>query len=153
MRKKRFNMPYIHSLPSKTYKTLNGEFSVTQERQITGNTIKTRFNINTTGQNLEKTTDWVEFPQPDPVELIKKAMPTITDSLPLIQTLDIDKDRIYVCSAFLLKGGKEIKLYLPIADTVERLKSLISRHDKTQLSDGERVYNINYKDIEALIID
>ncbi|MDB6253026.1 hypothetical protein ODV16_08915 [Lactobacillus amylovorus] len=52
-----------------------------------------------------------------------------------------------------MKGGKEIKLYLPIADTVERLKSLISRHDKTQLSDGERVYNINYKDIEALIID
>lgn len=78
---------------------------------------------------------------------------SVPHSLPLIQTLDIDKDRIYVCSAFLLKGGKEIKLYLPIADTVERLKSLISRHDKTQLSDGERVYSINYKDIEALIID
>ncbi len=58
-------------------------------------------------------------------------MPSIIDSLPIIQFLDIDKDKIPVCSAYLLKDGKEIKHYLPITDTVERLKSLIARHDRT----------------------
>ena len=64
-----------------------------------------------------------------------------------------EKNRGFVCSAFLLKGGKEIKLYLPIAETTKQLMNLIERHDKTQLSDGERTYNVNYKEIEALIIN
>lgn len=133
------------------YKTLNEEYSVTEERQQTGNTIKIRFNIVATGSNQEKTTDWMNMPLSDPIGVIKKVMPTIIDNLPLIESND--KNRGFVCSTFLLRGGKEIKLYLPIAETTKQLMNLIERHDKTQLSDGERIYNVNYKEIEALIIN
>lgn len=146
-------MPYTISLPSRTFKTLNGEFTITQEQHKEGTKIKSCFHISATGSQLEKDTDWMSEPLKDPISIIKKAMPSIIDSLPIIQFLDIDKDKIPVCSAYLLKDGKEIKHYLPITDTVERLKSLIARHDRTQLSDGEHVYDVSYKDIEALIID
>ena len=127
-------MPYTISLPSRTFKTLNGEFTITQERHKEGTKIKSCFHISATGSQLEKDTDWMSEPLKDPISIIKKAMPSIIDSLPIIQFLDIDKDKIPVCSAYLLKDGKEIKHYLPITDTVERLKSLIARHDRTQLS-------------------
>ena len=91
------------------------------------------------------------MPLSDPIGVIKKVMPTIIDNLPLIESND--KNRGFVCSTFLLRGGKEIKLYLPIAETTKQLMNLIERHDKTQLSDGERIYNVNYKEIEALIIN
>ena len=91
------------------------------------------------------------MPLSDPIGVIKKTMPSIVDNLPLVELNE--KNRSYVCSAFLLRGGKEIKLYLPIAETTKQLMGLIERHDKTQLSDGERVYNVNCKEIEALIIN
>lgn len=144
-------MAYTITLGNKMYKTLNEEYSVTEERQQTGNTIKIRFNIVATGSNQEKTTDWMNMPLSDPIGVIKKVMPTIIDNLPLIESND--KNRGFVCSTFLLRGGKEIKLYLPIAETTKQLMNLIERHDKTQLSDGERIYNVNYKEIEALIIN
>ena len=144
-------MAYTITLGNKMYKTLNEEYSVTEERQQTGNTIKIRFNIVATGANQEKTTDWMNMPLSDPIGVIKKVMPTIIDNLPLIESND--KNRGFVCSTFLLRGGKEIKLYLPIAETTKQLMNLIERHDKTQLSDGERIYNVNYKEIEALIIN
>ena len=77
-------------------------------------------------------------------------MPAITESLPLIESND--KGRSLVCSAYLLQGGKQIKLYLPISATTKQLENLIERHDRIQLSDGERIYNVDYKKIEALII-
>ena len=144
-------MAYTITLGNKMYKTLNEEYSVTEERQQTGNTIKIRFNIVATGANQEKTTDWINMPLSDPIGVIKKTMPSIVDDLPLVELNE--KNRSYVCSAFLLRGGKEIKLYLPIAETTKQLMGLIERHDKTQLSDGERVYNVNCKEIEALIIN
>lgn len=144
-------MAYTITLGNKMYKTLNEEYSVTEERQQTGNTIKIRFSIVATGANQEKTTDWINMPLSDPIGVIKKAMPSIVDNLPLVELNE--KNRGFVCSAFLLKGGKEIKLYLPIAETTKQLMNLIEQHDKTQLSDGERIYNVNYKKIEALIIN
>ena len=144
-------MAYTITLGNKMYKTLNEEYSVTEERQQTGNTIKIRFSIVATGANQEKTTDWINMPLSDPIGVIKKAMPSIVDNLPLVELNE--KNRDFVCSAFLLKGGKEIKLYLPIAETTKQLMNLIEQHDKTQLSDGERIYNVNYKKIEALIIN
>lgn len=144
-------MAYTISLENRTYKTLNEEYTITEERQKTDNTIKIRFNIAATGSNQEKTTDWMNMPLSDPIGVIKKVMPTIIDNLPLIESND--KNRGFVCSTFLLRGGKEIKLYLPIAETTKQLMNLIERHDKTQLSDGERIYNVNYKEIEALIIN
>lgn len=146
----RLSMAYTISLPTKTYKTLNGEYTITQEKQKTGNLVKTRFNIVATGVTKEKTTDWMNTPLSDPIDIIKKAMPSITDNLPLVESND--KGRTYTCSAYLLKGGKVIRLYLPITDTINRLGHLIEQHDSLQLSDGEHVYSVSYKDIEALII-
>lgn len=146
----RLSMVYTISLPTKTYKTLNGEFTVTLERQRTGDSIKTRFNIVAVGSSQEQTTNWISEPIQDPIQIIKKAMPAIIDSLPLVESND--KNRTLVCSSYLLKGGILINLYLPISDTINRLKHLVESQDRTQLSDGERVYKVNYKDIEALII-
>ena len=143
-------MAYTISLPNITYRTMNGEFTVTKEQQKTGDAIKLRFSIVAAASNSEKTTDWVNYPISDPVGLIKKSMPAITESLPLIESND--KGRSLVCSAYLLQGGKQIKLYLPISATTKQLENLIERHDRIQLSDGERIYNVDYKKIEALII-
>ena len=143
-------MAYTISLPTITYKTINGEYTVTQEQQKTGDSLKLRFNIIATGTNLEKTTDWVDVPLADPVGLIKKAMPSIIENLPLIESND--KGRSLVCSSYLLRGGKKIKLYLPITTTAKQLANLFARHDRIQLSDGEHIYDIDYKSIEALII-
>ena len=143
-------MAYTISLPTITYRTMNGEFTVTKEQQKTGDSLKVRFSIVATGTNLEKTTDWVDIPISDPIGLIKNTMPSITDNLPLIEAND--KGRGLVCSAYLLQGGKEIKLYLPISTTAKQLSNIIARHDQIQLSDGERVYTVSYKEIEALII-
>lgn len=143
-------MAYTISLGNKTYKTLNEEYTVTEERQKVGNTIQTKFSIIAAATNHEKTTDWINYPVSDPVGLIKKAMPSIVDNLPLIELND--RDRSLACSTCLLKGGKKIKLYLPITTTAKQLANLFARHDRIQLSDGEHVYDIDYKSIEALII-
>ncbi len=143
-------MAYTISLPNITYRTMNGEFTVTKEQQKTGDAIKLRFSIVAAASNSEKTTDWVNYPISDPVGLIKKTMPAITESLPLIESND--KGRSLVCSSYLLRGGKKIKLYLPITTTAKQLANLFARHDRIQLSDGEHIYDIDYKSIEALII-
>ena len=59
-------MAYTISLGNKTYKTLNEEYTVTEERQKVGNTIQTKFNIIAAATNHEKTTDWVNYPISDP---------------------------------------------------------------------------------------
>lgn len=143
-------MAYTISLPTITYKTMDGEYTVTKEQQKTGDSIKLRFSIVAAASSSEKTTDWVNYPISDPVGLIKKTMPAITESLPLVESNE--KGRNFVCSAYLIKNGKEIRLYLPISETIKQLKNLFQRHDRIQLSDGERIYTVNYKDIEALII-
>ena len=78
-------MAYTISLENRTYKTLNEEYTITEERQKTDNTIKIRFNIAATGANQEKTTDWINIPLSDPIGAIKKAMPSIVDNLPLVE--------------------------------------------------------------------
>lgn len=93
-------MAYTITLGNKMYKTLNEEYSVTEERQQTGNTIKIRFNIVATGANQEKTTDWINMPLSDPIGVIKKTMPSIVDNLPLVELNE--KNRSYVCSARLI---------------------------------------------------
>ena len=143
-------MAYTISLGNKTYKTLNEEYTVTEERQKVGNTIQTKFNLIAAATNHEKTTNWVNYPVSDPIGLIKKTVPSITDSLPLIESND--RGRSLVCSSYLLKGCKKIKLYLPITTTAKQLANLIALHDRIQLSDGEHVYTVSYKEIEALII-
>lgn len=70
-------MAYTISLPTKTYKTLNGEYTITQEKQKTGNLVKTRFNIVATGVTKEKTTDWMNTPLSDPIDIIKKPCPLL----------------------------------------------------------------------------
>lgn len=57
-----------------------------------------------TGVTKEKTTDWMNTPLSDPIDIIKNAMPSITDNLPLVESND--KGRTYTCSAYLLKGGE-----------------------------------------------
>ena len=143
-------MAYTISLPNITYRKMNGENTVKKKQQKTGNKIKLRCRIVASEKKKKKTTDWVNYPISDPVGLIKKTMPAITESLPLIESND--KGRSLVCSAYLLQGGKQIKLYLPISATTKQLENLIERHDRIQLSDGERIYNVDYKKIEALII-
>lgn len=74
-------MAYTIDRPSRTYKTWIGDFTLTQEIKQNGNRIKTNFEIVSSEHSIEVSTDWVDYPPTNMMEIIEKAAPMISNYL------------------------------------------------------------------------
>lgn len=146
-------MAYTIDRPSKIYKTWVGDFTITQEIKQNGNQIKTNFEIVSSEHSIDVSTDWVNYPPMNMMDLIEKVAPMIVDYLPLIETTDISRQRTWLCSTFLLSNGKKIKMYMPKAYSINLLKGARERKDCLYLTDGERIFAPKYNEIKAILIE
>lgn len=146
-------MAYTIDRPSRTYKTWVDGFTITQEIKQNVNQIKSCFNIVSSEHNVDTTTEWVDYPVKNMINLIEKNAPMIKDYLPLIETTDKTRQRHWLCSTFLLNSGKKIKMYMPKTYSIDLLKGAIKRRSVLSLSDGERVYAVKYNEITAILTE
>lgn len=146
-------MSYTIDLPSRTYKSWVGDFTVTQNIKRNGNQIKTNFEIISSEHQIDNETDWIDYPPANMMSLIEKAAPMITDYLPLIETTDVSRQRNWLCSTYLLNSGKKIKIYMPKTYSINLLKGAIERKDVLNLTDGERVFVTKFDEIKAILLE
>ena len=65
-------MSYTIDLPSRTYKSWVGDFTVTQNIKRNGNQIKTNFEIISSEHQIDNETDWIDYPPANMMSLIEK---------------------------------------------------------------------------------
>mgnify|MGYP003484119367 CR=1 FL=1 len=81
-------------------------------------------------------------------DIIISQAPMIKENFPLIETSEQRLGRTLLCSAYLLKDGTLVKVYMPKYYTLRELTGALNRNDKIPLSNGILVHA---RDIAAIV--
>ena len=138
-------MTYYIESPTKSFKTLNEQYTINQEirRESKSTKFESKISIENEWQPM---LSWKAF-----LNLINETAPTLQENFPLVETSEQRIGRYLLCSAYLLKDGQLIKTFMPKSHTLKEFTGILERKDKMQLSTGEHVLEVKAQDIAAIV--
>lgn len=146
-------MTYYIESPTKSFKTLNEQYTINQEIRRESKSTKFESKISITGTDglsieneWQPMLSWKAF-----LNLINETAPTLQENFPLVETSEQRIGRYLLCSAYLLKDGQLIKTFMPKSHTLKEFTGILERKDKMQLSTGEHVLEVKAQDIAAIV--
>lgn len=146
-------MTYYIESPTKSFKSLNEQYTINQEIRRESSSKKVETKISITGANgLSTETDWQPlYSWKTFLNALNTNVPSLQENYPLIETSEQRLGRFLLCSSYLLSDGTLIKTYMPKAHTLKELTGILKRKDRIQLTTGEHVLEVNAKDIVAIV--
>lgn len=143
-------MAFYIEKPTRSFKTLNEQFTINQEirRKSNNKAFETQLSISGTN-GLSIDTSWSPLISwKNLLDIIISQAPMIKENFPLIETSEQQLGRTLLCSAYLLKDGTLVKVYMPKYYTLRELTGALNRNDKIPLSNGILVHS---RDIAAIV--
>ncbi len=143
-------MAFYIEKPTRSFKTLNDQFTINQEirRKSDNKDFETKLSISGTN-GLSIDTSWSPLISwKNLLDIIISQTPMIKENFPLIETSEQRLERTLLCSAYLLKDGTLVKVYMPKYYTLRELTGALNRNGKIPLANGILVHA---RDIAAII--
>lgn len=149
-----------NSYPMRYYRSWDGKITVVQEKRDEvvkepeySTKLVTRFQVSNTQQTINVKTNWIDYPLPKKIclaSLLLKKIPALKQMeyfLPLVEESSMHRKHGLTCSTLVLKDGKRIKQYMPIANTINDFDSFKSIPSSFTVSDDARIYLIKPRDV------
>lgn len=150
-------MAYFAQIAVNYYESWDHRVKIIQEinQGFVDNELKqlTRFKV--TMPELDQTTSWIKYPLSNSLydELVKQVPSLKTEIvvLPFVETTCKHRNHDIICSAYLLRSGKLIKLYMPLVDTVSKFGLYRKKSIGFSVSDGQRIYALKPSDVAMIL--
>jgi hypothetical protein len=149
-----------NSYPMRYYRSWDSKITVVQETRDEvvkdpeySTKLVTRFQVSNTQQTINVKTNWIDYPLPENTclaSLLLKKIPALKQMdyfLPLVEQSSTRRKHALTCSTLILKDGKRIKQYMPIASTIHDFDIYKSIPSSFTVSDGEHIYLIKPRDV------